>query len=140
MAELARQAMAATAPLKGPMDCTKPDGRTFTLIYANGIYRADGAQGQYSAWLEGDYGNWTGHMSFVGGPLDLQVGTLEADAAGLQELTVDQNWREGSMFYTASETTRFATCHLSRPARPVPIYGLDPSPPATSRKGGLPEG
>jgi hypothetical protein len=140
MADSAQQAMAATAPIKGIMDCTKPDGTTFTLLYANGTYRAAGGQGRYTAWLEGNYGNWTGKMTFLGGPLDLQNGAIDADPAGGQELTIDQTWREGSMFYTASETTTFAACRMATPARPAPVYGLDPSPPATNRKGGLPEG
>jgi hypothetical protein len=140
MTDATQAAMAAAAPIKGLMDCTKPDGSTFKLIYGDGVYRADGGQGTYNAWMEYQYGNWSGKMSFLGGPLDSQNGEIDADTEGGQELNIDQTWHEGDMFYTSSETTTFATCRMPTPARPAPVYGLDASPPATNRKGGLPQG
>jgi hypothetical protein len=138
-ADAQRQQMAAVAPLTGAMDCMRADGAPTKLVYGNGVYIFDGARGSYAATLEGLYDSWEGKMTFSGGPLDLQDGTLEAED-GTLTLTVSQTWREGSVFYSSSETTTLAACRMAAPARPDPVYGTAPAAPATAPHGGLPEG
>jgi hypothetical protein len=138
-AETTRQQIAAAAPLKGAMDCIRADGPPYKLLYGNGIYIADGARGAYAAALDGDYDTWEGRMTFSGGPYDLNDGILTAED-GTLTMTVSQTWSEGSVFYSSSETTTIATCRMPAAARPDPVYGPDPAPPATAPRGGLPEG
>ncbi len=138
-ADTARQRMAAVAPAKGALDCIRAEGPPFKMLFGNGIYVADGARGAYVTAVDGDYGSWEGQMTFSGGPFDLHDGTLEAED-GTLKLTVSQTWREGSIFYSSSETTTLAVCTMPAAPRPDPVYGPDPAAPAMAPHGGLPEG
>lgn len=133
------QQMAAVTPDKGAFDCTGTNGSPFKLLYGNGIYMLGGQRGTYIAALKGGYGDWEGVLNFSGGPYDLEEGTLTY-ADGTQTLTISETWTEGSAFYSSSETTYTAICRATALARPSPLYGPDPAPPAADPSGGLPEG
>jgi hypothetical protein len=139
--EREQQIMARVAMSSGYMACTDRDEKAFQLVFGNGIYSVPEGRGYLETSIESYSGDsWDGVFHFTSGPLSLYGGKLSADASGAVKLELSTEWTTGSIFYSSSETTIHAICTAKLEPRPLPIYGMDPPPPATAPEGGLPEG
>lgn len=139
--EREQQLMARAAISQGSMSCTDAKGQAFTLLLGSGIYSVPEGKGYVEPALESYSGDtWNGVFRFTTGPLSLYGGKVTGDAYGGVTLELSTEWRTGSLFYSSTETTIHALCRMNVAARPEPIYGQDPAPPAAAPEGGLPEG